>query len=145
MNLSSLKFAPGSKKKPKRIGRGPGSGHGGTSTKGHKGQHSRSGSKKPAYFEGGQMPIHRRLPKRGFTNIFREKLQIVNINQLKAIEQTEIDAEILKDQGIIKKASIPVKLLGNGEIDKPLKITVNAVSASAKAKIEAAGGEVVII
>ena len=145
MNLSSLKFAPGSKKKPKRIGRGPGSGRGGTSTKGHKGQRSRSGSKKPAYFEGGQMPIHRRLPKRGFTNIFREKLQIVNINQLKAIEQTEIDAEILKDQGIIKKASIPVKLLGNGEIDKPLKITVNAVSASAKAKIEAAGGEVVII
>ena len=145
MNLSSLKFAEGSKKKPKRIGRGQGSGRGGTATKGHKGQRSRAGSKRRAHFEGGQMPIHRRLPKRGFTNIFKEEFQIVNICRLNALDENEVNAEILKANGIINKVEIPVKLLGNGDIERPIKITVNAASASAKAKIEAAGGEVVVI
>lgn len=145
MNLSTLKFAEGSRKKPKRIGRGQGSGHGGTSTRGHKGYHSRSGSKSRAHFEGGQMPLHRRLPKRGFTNIFRQPVQIVNLSQLQKIEEKEITPEILKAKGLIKKVSEPVKLLGDGEIDRKLKITVNAVSASAKSKIEAAGGEVTVL
>ncbi|MBC8279038.1 MAG: 50S ribosomal protein L15 [FCB group bacterium] len=145
MNLSSLKFAEGSKKKPKRIGRGQGSGHGGTSCRGHKGQHSRSGSGHAAYFEGGQMPIHRRLPKRGFKNIFRIPFQVVNLTQIANFEENEIDSELLKNKGLINKAEKPVKLLGDGIIDRPVKITVNAVSASAKSKIEAAGGEVIIL
>jgi len=145
MNLSTLKFAEGSRKKPKRIGRGQGSGHGGTSTRGHKGYHSRSGSKSRAHFEGGQMPLHRRLPKRGFTNIFRQQVQIVNLSQLQKIDEKEITPEILKAKGLIKKVSEPVKLLGDGEVDRKLKITVNAVSASAKSKIEAAGGEVTVL
>ena len=145
MNLSSLKFAEGSHKKPKRIGRGPGSGHGGTSTRGNKGDQSRSGSRSRAHFEGGQMPIHRRLPKRGFTNIFKQEVQIVNLSQLKSIEATEIDIDLLKVKGLIRKIGIPVKLLGDGDFDRKIKIFVNAVSASAKSKIEAAGGEVVII
>ena len=145
MNLSSLKFAEGSKKKPKRIGRGQGSGHGGTSTRGHKGQKSRSGAGRAAYFEGGQMPLHRRLPKRGFKNIFRVPFQVVNLTQLKNFEENEIDSDLLKNKGLINKADKPVKLLGDGEIDRPLKITVNAVSASAKSKIEAAGGEVIVL
>jgi len=91
------------------------------------------------------MPIHRRLPKRGFTNIFKEEFQIVNICRLNALDENEVNAEILKANGIINKVEIPVKLLGNGDIDRPIKITVNAASASAKAKIEAAGGEVVVI
>lgn len=145
MNLSTLKFAENSKKKPKRIGRGQGSGHGGTSTRGHKGYNSRSGSKSRAHFEGGQMPLHRRLPKRGFTNIFRQPNQIINIAQLKSLGETEIDKELLKAKGLIDKVEQPVKLLSDGEIDIKVKITINAVSASAKSKIEAAGGEVVII
>jgi len=145
MNLSKLKFAAGAKKKPKRLGRGTGSGHGGTSCRGHKGQHSRSGSGRDAYFEGGQMPLHRRLPKRGFTNIFRQPNQIINIGQLKGWTENEIDVLLLKSKGLIDKADQPVKLLSVGEIDRPVKITVNAVSASAKSKIEAAGGEVILI
>jgi len=145
MNLSTLKFAEGSRKKPKRIGRGQGSGHGGTSTRGHKGYHSRSGSKKRAHFEGGQMPLHRRLPKRGFTNIFRQPVQIVNLHQLQNIKEKEITPELLKAKGLINKISDPVKLLGEGEIDRKVKITVNGVSASAKSKIEAAGGEVTVL
>ena len=91
------------------------------------------------------MPIHRRLPKRGFTNIFREPYQIVNLHQLKSMEDTEIDAEVLKAKGIIDKSEEPVKLLGGGDIERKVKITVNAVSKSAKTKVEAAGGEVVIV
>lgn len=145
MNLSSLKFAEGSKRKPKRIGRGQGSGHGGTSTRGHKGYGSRSGSKRRAHFEGGQMPIHRRLPKRGFTNIFKQRFQLVNLNQIEGLGVEEIDIEMLKEKRIVKKLTVPVKLLGDGEISRKVKITVNAVSKSARSKIEAAGGEVVVI
>lgn len=91
------------------------------------------------------MPIHRRLPKRGFKNIFRQPFQIINIRQLKLLEEAEIDKDLMKVRGLIKKIELPVKLLGEGEIDRGLKITVDAASASAKSKIEAAGGEVIII
>jgi len=145
MNLSTLKFAENSKKKPKRIGRGPGSGHGGTATRGNKGYNSRSGSKQRAHFEGGQMPLHRRLPKRGFKNIFKVPYQIVNIGQLKSFGESVIDIDLLKAKGLVDKVESPVKLLSGGDIDFKVKITVNAVSASAKSKVEAAGGEVVLI
>ncbi|MBL7190961.1 50S ribosomal protein L15 [bacterium] len=145
MNLSSIKFAEGSRRKRKRLGRGQGSGRGGTSTKGHKGQRCRSGAKRRSWFEGGQMPIQRRLPKGGFTNIFRQEFQIVNISQLSRLEDNEISPETLKARGLIKKITEPVKLLGDGEINRAVKITVNAVSQSAKTKIESAGGEVIII
>jgi large subunit ribosomal protein L15 len=145
MNLSKLRFAPGSKKKSKRIARGTGSGHGGTSTRGHNGAGSRSGTKWIPYFEGGQMPLHRRLPKRGFKNIFRQEIQVVNIRQLNNLKENEIDASILKLNGLINKIDQPVKLLGDGEITRPVKITVDAVSDSAKSKIVAAGGEVVLL
>jgi large subunit ribosomal protein L15 len=145
MDLSTLKFADGSKKKPKRIGRGTGSGHGATSTRGHKGYGSRSGSGMKFTSEGGQMPIHRRLPKRGFKNIFREPMQIINLGQIAKWEEKEIDKELLKAKGLINKVEIPVKLLGVGELARPVKIVVNAVSASAKSKVEAVGGEVVLL
>jgi large subunit ribosomal protein L15 len=145
MNLSSLRFAPGSRKKSKRRGRGQGSGSGGTAARGHKGYHSRSGSKRRAHFEGGQMPLHRRLPKRGFKNILRQPVQIVNLRQLNSVEENEIDLDLLKNKRLIDKLSVPVKLLGDGEISRKIKITVNAVSSSAREKVEAAGGEVVII
>jgi large subunit ribosomal protein L15 len=145
MDLSTLKFADGSKKKPKRIGRGTGSGHGTTSTRGHKGYGSRSGSGMKFTSEGGQMPIHRRLPKRGFKNIFREPMQIINLGQIAKWEEKEIDKELLKAKGLINKVEIPVKLLGVGELARPVKIVVNAVSASAKSKVEAVGGEVVLL
>ena len=145
MNLSSLKFAAGSRRKAKRIGRGVGSGHGGTSTRGHKGYHSRSGSSRRVHFEGGQMPIHRRLPKRGFHNIFKQRFQLINLRQLQALPATEIDVETLKKANLVKKIGTPVKLLGEGEITRKVKITVNAVSQSARSKIEAVGGEVVLL
>jgi large subunit ribosomal protein L15 len=145
MNLASLKFVEGSKKKPKRIGRGTGSGHGGTSTRGHKGYGSRSGSGMKFTSEGGQMPIHRRLPKRGFKNIFREQVQVINLRQIAHWEEKEIDKDLLKAKGLINKVELPVKLLGVGEINRPFKIIVNAVSASAKSKVEAVGGEVILL
>ncbi len=145
MNLSSLKFAPGSKRRSKRIGRGQGSSRGGTSTRGHKGYHSRSGSKRRAHFEGGQMPLHRRLPKRGFKNIFKQRFQLVNLKQISALEAEEIDIDLLKEMKLIKKLGVPVKLLGDGDISRKVRITVNAVSAAAKSKIEAAGGEVTVL
>lgn len=145
MNLSTLRFAPGSKKKDKRIARGTGSGHGGTSTRGHKGAGSRSGRKWNPAYEGGQMPLHRRLPKRGFKNIFRQEIQVVNVYQINNLSENEIDAGILKLNGLVNKIDQPVKLLGDGEITRPVKIKVDAVSASAKSKIEAAGGEVILL
>jgi large subunit ribosomal protein L15 len=145
MNLSNLKFAPGSKRGPKRIGRGTGSGHGGTATRGNKGYQSRSGSGRRARFEGGQMPIHRRLPKRGFKNYFKQPFQIINLAQLNSIPETEIDIDLLKSTGLVQKIEVPVKLLGEGEINRSIKVTVNAISASARTKIENAGGEVRII
>jgi len=146
--LSNLKYAPGSRKKVKRIGRGEGSGHGGTSTKGMNGQLSRAGSKHKSWFEGGQMPLQRRIPKFGFTNIFKVYSQVVNVGSLqklaeeKKITETLINAELLKKHGLISSAKKPVKILGNGELKAKFQIEVNAFSQSAKEKIEAAGGSI---
>ncbi len=145
MNLSNLKYAKGSRKKEKRIGRGEGSGHGGTSTKGNKGSKSRSGVPVRAWFEGGQMPLQRRLPKYGFTNIFRNPYQIVKLTSLEKFEGKKVDAESLHLAGLISKKSLPIKILGNGEITKALQVEVNAVSGSAKEKIEKAGGKVTVL
>jgi large subunit ribosomal protein L15 len=146
LRVGQLKPATGAKKKNKRIGCGPGSGHGKTSCRGHKGQKSRSGSSTPAWFEGGQMPLQRRLPKRGFTNIFRVERQAVNVRDLYKFEaNAEVNAETLLDKGIIKNLNRPVKLLGEGELNKPLKVTVHGCSKNAKEIVEKAGGEVQIV
>jgi large subunit ribosomal protein L15 len=145
MNLSSLRYAPGSKKKRKRLGRGDASGYGGTSGRGHKGYKARSGSKRRAWFEGGQMPIYRRLPKKGFTNIFKEEYQIVNLDLISEFQLDEVDTDILYEKGIIKSLSKPIKILGRGEIKEPITVTVDAISKSAREKIESAGGKVNII
>jgi len=141
--LSNLTPAKGSRRKPKRIGRGQGSGHGGTATRGHKGQGSRSGSTYRAWFEGGQMPLQRRLPKRGFTNIFRKEYAVVNLDQITAADfKTEVTCEALKDKGIVSKSYDGVKILGRGEIKKALTFKVAKCSESARQKIEAVGGRV---
>ncbi len=146
MNLGSLKFAPGSIKKSKRFGRGQGSGHGGTSGRGHKGQRSRAGSKRRPWFEGGQMPLQRRLPKRGFTNIFKKEYQIVNLTDLNRLKKVkEVSPEVLYESGLISKKNIPVKILGNGDLNKAIDISAHAFSASAKEKIEKIGGKAVVI
>jgi large subunit ribosomal protein L15 len=146
MDLGHLKYAKGSRKKVKRIGRGEGSGHGGTSTKGNKGQKARSGAHIKAWFEGGQMPIQRRLPKFGFVNIFRKPFEVVNLSVLEKLEKPGlINAEFLRLAGLINDVKSPVKILGNGEITKSIKVEVNAISASAKEKIEKAGGTVTVL
>ena len=146
MELDKLTYAPGSRKRNKRLGRGGASGHGGTAGKGNKGQRCRSGSKIRPWFEGGQMPINRRLPKRGFTNIFKQEFQIVNLEDLDRVTETdEITVDVLLQHRLIKKLTVPVKILGNGELKRALKITVQAVSKGAKDKIEAAGGQVTIL
>jgi len=146
LRIGQLKPADGSKKNRKRLGCGPGSGLGKTSGRGHKGQKSRSGSSIPAWFEGGQMPLQRRLPKRGFTNIFRVQRQIVNVRDLEKFDaNAEVNAEALLDKGIIKNLKRPVKLLGEGELNKPLKVIVHACSQQAKEIVEKAGGEVQIV
>ena len=147
MDLSNLKPAKGSiNKNSKRVGRGQGSGKGGTATRGHKGAKSRSGYSKKLGFEGGQMPLARRWPRRGFTNIFREKVQIVNIGDLEEIkDNSTIDPVFLENNGYIKSSMRPVKILGNGKISKKIKISASAFSASAKDKIEKAGGETILL
>ncbi len=146
MKLDSLTPSEGSKKNRKRIGRGHGSGLGKTSGRGHKGAGQRSGNKKRAWFEGGQMPLARRLPRRGFTNIFKEKFQIVNISDLVKIEKkSDIDPIILKENGFIRSSLKPVKVLGEGSIDKKINVTASSFSESAKNKIEKAGGTVTIL
>lgn len=146
MRIEDLKPHAGSKRKSKRVGRGPGSGHGKTSCKGHKGQKSRSGGTKGPGFEGGQMPMQRRLPKRGFKNPFHTEYAIVNLNDLENIgDVDEITPEVLIDIGVIKDLKDGLKILGHGEIKKPLTIKADAFSASAEAKITAAGGKVEVI
>jgi large subunit ribosomal protein L15 len=146
MNLSELKPPVGSKKKRKRVGRGNGSGHGGTSCKGEKGQNARSGGGVKPGFEGGQMPLTRRLPKRGFKNLFRKDIIAVNIGALnKFPEGSVVDADRLVESGVIKGAGDGIKLLGKGTINHSLTIKVNGVSRSAREKIEAAGGSVEVI
>ena len=146
MKLDSLKPSEGSRKNRKRIGRGHGSGLGKTSGRGHKGAGQRSGNKKRAWFEGGQMPLARRLPRRGFTNIFKEKFQIVNISDLNKIKKIlDIDPVVLKENGLIRSSLKPVKVLGIGDIDKKINVTASSFSESAKNKIEKAGGTVTIL
>lgn len=146
MNLQTLGPAPGSRKKPKRIGRGPGSGHGKTATKGHKGLLARSGGGKRPGFEGGQMPLIRRLPKHGFTNIFRQEYAIVNLKALAglgAIDQ--ITPQVMAEAGLIKRSSGPVKVLGDGELTRPIVVQAHKFSRSAAEKIRAAGGRAEVI
>ena len=146
MRIQDLSPTEGSRKKRKRVGRGPSSGHGKTSCRGHKGQKSRSGGNIRPGFEGGQMPLQRRLPKRGFTNIFKKNYVLINIKELKAFEaDTTLDIEALKDAGLVKRTSDRVKLLGDGEIVHPLIVKVHKASRQAAAKIEAAGGRVEIV
>jgi len=146
VKLDSLKPSKGSIKNKKRIGRGHGSGLGKTSGRGHKGAGQRSGNKRRAWFEGGQMPLARRLPRRGFTNIFKEEIQIVNISDLNRIEKnSEIDPVVLQENGMIRSSLKPVKILGEGDIDKKLNVTASSFSESAKNKIEKAGGTATIL
>ena len=147
MKLHELSPAEGSKKAVKRIGRGAGSGQGKTAGKGHKGAKARSGYSRNPGFEGGQMPLQRRVPKRGFNNIFRTEYAVVNLASLeeKFEANATVDAESLKACGLIKKELDGVKVLANGELTKALTVKVSAVSAAAKAKIEAAGGTVEVI
>lgn len=143
MELNSLKPSLGSTKNRKRIGRGTGSGHGKTATKGHKGQKARSGGSIKAGFEGGQMPLQRRLPKRGFVPLNRIEYSLVNLNQLDIYENgSVVDAKALADKGLIKSSSSAVKILGNGDLSKNLKVAANKFSQTAKDKIIAAGGTV---
>ena len=141
--LSQLKPAPGSTKKPKRIGRGTGSGRGKTSCKGHKGQKARSGAKIAASFEGGQMPLNRRFPKRGFTNIFKKEIAILNLDDIEKMagDDLEINLQEWLKENRIKKAKDGIKILGRGEITRALTIRAHKFSASAKKKIIAAGGK----
>jgi len=144
MNLASLKPAEGSRKKKKRVGRGEGSGHGGTSCRGHKGQNARSGSSRNPGFEGGQMPLYRRLPKRGFRNPFRRDIEIINVSQLSRFpEGTVVDEALLLTSGLVSRLGDGVKLLGKGLIDRPLSVKLDMVSRGAREKILAAGGSVV--
>jgi large subunit ribosomal protein L15 len=135
---------PDSAKKRKRVGRGPGSGHGKTCCRGENGQLSRSGSGHRPWFEGGQMPIQRRIPKRGFNNkIFRNEFQIVNLDQLVGLSG-EVTVEVLYNKNLVSNKELPVKVLGTGEVSVALTVTVDAFSASAKEKIEKAGGKAII-
>jgi large subunit ribosomal protein L15 len=143
MKLHELTPAPKSRKLPKRVGRGVGSGQGKTAGRGSKGQNSRSGGGARPGYEGGQMPIHRRLPKRGFTNIFKKEIAVVNIRDLKRFESGSlVDEAALVRSGLVSGPRDGIKLLAQGDIDRPLTIKVDYASRSAKAKIEAAGGTV---
>lgn len=144
MNLGTLKPPVGSKRKRKRVGRGDGSGHGGTSCKGHKGQNARSGGKVRSGFEGGQMPLSRRLPKRGFRNPFRKTIVTINVDQLKKFpEGSVIDEDALVLAGVVRHRKDGIKVLGKGSIDYPVSLKMNMVSRGAREKIEAAGGSIV--
>ena len=145
MNLSSLKPPPGSTRNRKRLGRGPGSGLGSQSGKGHKGQRSRSGYKSRAWHEGGQMPINRRLPKRGFTNIFKTEYQVVNLESIVKLNLDVVDKEALLSSRLIRNKRIPIKVLGNGDLVKSLTVKANAFSKSALEKIEKAGGKAEVV
>lgn len=147
IDLGSLKPDPGSKHRKKRVGRGHGSGHGKTSCRGHKGQKAREGLDIRPFFEGGQTPIIRRVPKRGFTNIFKIEYEVVNIRDLVSRFQSgdQVDPESLRMRGLVKRRNKPIKLLGDVEIDFPLNVKVHAISKSAREKIERAGGRVELL
>ena len=146
MRLHDLFPGEGSTKKSKRVGRGMGSGRGKTSTRGHKGQKARSGGGVRPGFEGGQMPLYRRIPKRGFTNIFRKEYSIVNVDDLNVFEEnTKVTPELLIEKGIIKKVKNGVKVLGQGDLNVKVNVLANAFSKSAVEKIEAVGGKAEVI
>ncbi|HSR70486.1 MAG TPA: 50S ribosomal protein L15 [Acidobacteriota bacterium] len=144
MELHNLKRPKDANKKRKRIGRGPGSGHGKTSGRGHKGQKSRTGYSRRDGFEGGQMPLYRRLPKRGFTNIFAKKWAVLNVSDLEERFQDgeEVSPEVLKERRIVRKLGDGLRILGNGELSKKLTVKAHHFSAAAREKIEKAGGTV---
>ncbi len=144
MNLSTIRRPKNATEKRKRVGRGMGSGMGKTSTRGHKGQGSRSGSRLLRGFEGGQMPLHRRLPKRGFTNIFRTEYAVVNLEQLARLGETSVNPELLRKAGLVKR-NLPVKVLGDGELSTALTVQAHKFSKSAQEKITKAGGRAEVI
>jgi large subunit ribosomal protein L15 len=149
--LSNLKYAKGSRKKKKRIGRGQGSGYGGTSTKGHKGARSRSGHKNRAWFEGGQMPLQRRIPKFGFRNINRVEYNVLNVGDIQQlidggkIKETKLNIEFFFKSKILKDKQNPLKILENGELKSKIEVSANAFSKTAKEKIEKLGGKVLVV
>ena len=146
MKLHDLKPAPGAKKRRKRIGRGPGSGHGKTATKGHKGLLARSGGGKRPGFEGGQMPLIRRLPKFGFTNPFRTEYTVVNVRSFESWSGGDtVSPQAMVDAGLVKRKALPIKILGTGSLKRALVIQAHKFSKSAEAKIRAAGGRVEVI
>jgi large subunit ribosomal protein L15 len=145
MNLSSLRAPRKANENKKRVGRGMGSGMGKTSTRGHKGQGSRSGSSLMRGFEGGQMPLHRRLPKRGFTNIFKTEYEVVNVERLAGIEEKDITPEVLRKVGIVSSKNTKVKVLGHGDLSKAVTVHAHKFSKSAQEKIEKAGGKVNVL
>jgi large subunit ribosomal protein L15 len=144
MNLSNIRAPKKASEKRKRVGRGMGSGMGKTSTRGHKGQRSRSGSRMMRGFEGGQMPLHRRLPKRGFTNIFRQEYVVVNLDRLAALGESTITLEVLRQRGLAGKND-RVKVLGNGDLKSAMSVQAHKFSKSAQEKIAAAGGKAEVI
>jgi len=147
MSLSHLKPPKGAKKPRKRIGRGPGSGHGKTAGRGHKGAQSRSGFRSKRGFEGGQMPLHRRVPKRGFHNPFRVEYAVVNLDTLQDVfdADSSVTPEVLRERGLVRRAGLPIKVLGRGEIAKKLTVRAHKFSGAAAAKIAAAGGATEVI
>jgi large subunit ribosomal protein L15 len=145
MNLSNLRAPKKANSNKKRVGRGMGSGMGKTSTRGHKGQGSRSGSSTMRGFEGGQMPLHRRLPKRGFTNIFKIEYEVVNLERLAKLTESEITPEVLRKAGVVNGRDTRVKVLGQGELSKALTVSAHRFSKSAQEKIEKAGGKVTVL
>jgi large subunit ribosomal protein L15 len=145
MNLSNLRAPRKANENKKRVGRGMGSGMGKTSTRGHKGQGSRSGSSLMRGFEGGQMPLHRRLPKRGFTNIFKTEYEVVNVERLAGIEEKEITPEVLRKAGVVRSKNTKVKVLGHGDLSKAVTVHAHKFSKSAQEKIEKAGGKVNVL
>ena len=145
MNLSTLKAPRKASENRKRVGRGMGSGMGKTSTRGHKGQGSRSGSRLMRGFEGGQMPLHRRLPKRGFVNIFRTEYEVVNLEKLAGLAESEITPEVLRKAGMVSSKKSLVKVLGQGELSKAITVHAHKFSKSAQEKIEKAGGKIQVV
>ena len=145
MNLSNLRAPKKANRNRKRVGRGMGSGHGKTSTRGHKGQGSRSGSSLMRGFEGGQMPLHRRLPKRGFTNIFRTEYTVLNLDRLSELNEKELTLEKFVAKGLLKRRNELLKILGNGELTAPITVHAHKFSKTAQEKIEKAGGKAVLV
>src|SRR5208282_5145764 len=145
MNLSNVRAPKKAAENKKRVGRGMGSGMGKTSTRGHKGQRSRSGSRMMRGFEGGQMPLHRRLPKRGFTNIFKTEYEVVNLERLASLGESEITPELLRKVGVVSSKNTLVKVLGQGELTAAITVRAHKFSKSAQEKIEKAGGKIEVV